>query len=45
MSKQDSSVIVGILSGHSTVTTCQGSSLLQGIPVSVTSQTARLDPN
>ena len=27
-----SSVIVGILSGHSTVTTCQGSSLLQGIP-------------
>ena len=41
----DSSYIGTVLPHHSTVTTCQGSSLLQGILVSVTSQTARSDPN
>ena len=40
-----SSGIGMVLPHHSTVTTCQGTSLLQGIQVSVTSQSARLDPN
>ena len=44
-SVNDSSGITTILPHHSTVTTCQGSSLLQGIPVSVTSKSARLDPD